>query len=666
LNPGPTLADAHTSDGSGYGVFTSHISGLTADTIYYIRSYATNSAGTAYGNERMFSTHITGIPCPGVDSISYEGKTYHTVKIGNQCWLKENLNVGVRIDQSQPQSNNSVIEKYCLGRLESNCDIYGGLYQWNEMMQYSTTPVVQGICPPGWHLPTHTEWTILSDYLGGTSVAGGKLKQFGTATWNSPNYGATDESGFMSLPGDKNLAGNFNDPGYNAFFWSSTESYEYNSFEWSLTFSNGGFHSNEFAYKNEALSARCLMDDTLQLALVTTAAVSNITQNSALGGGDVYHRGGSNVSEKGVCFSLNSLPTIADPHSSDGNGEGVFGSILTGLIPDTTYYVRAFAINNGGVAYGNEVSFMTSDTGLVASVITSAVIDVTLTSAISGGIVNSQGSSAVTARGVCWSQTMNPTILDSHTIDGSGEGTFTSYITGLGENLTYHIRAYASNAEGTAYGTDLTFQTYVGPCLDQPTVLYEGQTYNTVKIGDQCWLKENLNIGTRIDGSQNQTNNSSIEKYCYNNWESNCSIYGGLYQWNEMMQYSTVPGTQGICPAGWHIPTQEDWNSLINYLGDASVAGGKMKETGFTHWLPPNSGATNEVGFTALGGGDRGNYSGNPFEFINYFGTWWSSTQSYFGYPFGYKLESQWDFVYGSDMTSFQGNSVRCIRDGVQ
>ena len=138
------------------------------------------------------------------------------------------------------------------------------------------------------------------------------------------------------------------------------------------------------------------------------------------------------------------------------------------------------------------------------------------------------------------------------------------------------------------------------------SVTYGGQTYSSVEIDDQCWMAENLNIGTRIDGDTDQTNNSTIEKYCYDDDTDNCDTYGGLYQWDEMMQYVTTEGTQGICPAGWHLPTDAEWTTLTNFLGGESVAGGKMKEEGLDHWQTPNTGATNSSGFTGLPGGFRG------------------------------------------------------------
>jgi hypothetical protein len=100
------------------------------------------------------------------------------------------------------------------------------------------------------------------------------------------------------------------------------------------------------------------------------------------------------------------------------------------------------------------------------------------------------------------------------------------------------------------------------PCPGVPTVTYEGQTYNTIQIFSQCWLKENLNVGTMIQGDQNMTNNGILEKYCYNNEEDSCTIYRGLYHWDEMMQYITTPGTRGICPEGWHVPMDEEWQIL--------------------------------------------------------------------------------------------------------
>jgi uncharacterized protein (TIGR02145 family) len=195
----------------------------------------------------------------------------------------------------------------------------------------------------------------------------------------------------------------------------------------------------------------------------------------------------------------------------------------------------------------------------------------------------------------------------------------------LGNQLQYtaYVGGYVENIliDNPVSSENYTFTMYPSfTCGD--SVNYSSQYYHTLLIGTQCWFKENLNVGTMINGTHNQTNNSVIEKYCYNNLTSNCDIYGGLYQWGEMVQYLNgtsntttwnpppTGNVQGICPTGWHIPKDAEWTVLTTYLGGVSVAGGAMKETGYAHWSSPNTGATNSSGFTALGSGLR--WSNNP------------------------------------------------------
>ena len=194
--------------------------------------------------------------------------------------------------------------------------------------------------------------------------------------------------------------------------------------------------------------------------------------------------------------------------------------------------------------------------------------------------------------------------------------------------------------------------------------LRDGKVYTTVQIGTQCWMAQNLNIGNKIDGSGEQTNNSPtpiIEKYCNDNNESNCDIYGGLYQWDEMMQYSTTSGVQGICPTGWHVPTDAEWATLITFLGGESVAGGKMKETGTTHWNGYNTGATNSSGFTALPGGYRA--TSGLYYTTGWNCTLWSSTQNSTTDAWNRILNENSAYVYRDCHTKGFGFSVRCVRD---
>lgn len=197
-------------------------------------------------------------------------------------------------------------------------------------------------------------------------------------------------------------------------------------------------------------------------ATIITTSVSNITSTTATCGGNVTNDGGDSVTERGVCWSVASNPTYLQNVgiTHDGTGTGSFTSNITGLSPNTTYYVRAYAINSEGVSYGNVYSFTTTSApSSTPTVTTSAVSSITTTTASCGGNVTNAGSSSVTARGVCWSTSQNPTVSGSHTTNGSGTGTFTSNLTGLTAGTTYYVRAYATNASGTAYGSQVSFTT---------------------------------------------------------------------------------------------------------------------------------------------------------------------------------------------------------------
>lgn len=196
-----------------------------------------------------------------------------------------------------------------------------------------------------------------------------------------------------------------------------------------------------------------------ELPQLTTDVVSGITKESAVCGGTVTDEGRSHVRRRGICWSTSTAPTLVNDHAESGDGSGHFTAALSGLQSGQTYYVRAYAENSVGIAYGQEVSF-TTQSG-VPVVTTAAVSDITQHSVTCGGVVTNQGSAAVTARGVCYSTTsVQPTINDAHTSDGTGTGSFTSHITGLQSGTTYYIRAYATNAQGTGYGEVKTATTF--------------------------------------------------------------------------------------------------------------------------------------------------------------------------------------------------------------
>ncbi len=197
----------------------------------------------------------------------------------------------------------------------------------------------------------------------------------------------------------------------------------------------------------------------IELPTVTTADVTDITQNTAMSGGNVTDDGGATVTARGVCWSKDPNPTIDNSFISNGNGTGSFTIEISGLTSATTYYVRAYATNSEGTSYGEQKTFTTLQYIQLPTVTTTIVTNVTSTDAMSGGNVTNDGGASVTARGVCWSTSPDPTINDNKTLDGSGTGPFTSHLTNLTHSTTYYIRAYATNSEGTSYGEQKYFTT---------------------------------------------------------------------------------------------------------------------------------------------------------------------------------------------------------------
>jgi uncharacterized protein (TIGR02145 family) len=292
----------------------------------------------------------------------------------------------------------------------------------------------------------------------------------------------------------------------------------------------------------------------------------------------------------------------------------------------------------------------------MATVTTLRVTSVTSNSAESGGNVTADGGADVTARGVCWNTITNPTTSNFKTTDGKGTGSFTSSMTGLQPGKIYYLRAYATNSIGIAYGDEINFTLEIINDVD-------GNTYNFIRIGTQFWMAENLKTTRYKNGTtiplvtdNNAWGNLTTPGYCwYNNEESVYkATYGALYNW-----YTVSTGN--LCHAGWHVPTDAEWTTLTTYLGGESVAGGKLKETGTAHWASPNTGATNETGFTALPGGHR--YVTGPYTSFWQQGYWWSSSE--------YFSTSAWHraMYYGDgeaqriSNSERYGFSVRCLRD---
>jgi uncharacterized protein (TIGR02145 family) len=366
---------------------------------------------------------------------------------------------------------------------------------------------------------------------------------------------------------------------------------------------------------------------------------------------------------------------------------------MAGLTPNTTYYVRAYATNMEGIAYGDEISFTTdqiiadpSGPIIVASSIpnltTTAVTYITIASAASGGKIVTGGGGTITDWGLCWSTSPNPTISNSKTTvltrpDPEDDYFFNNYISGLQASTKYYVRSYATNSAGTGYGNELCFTTLaISSIVFNPDLTYEsvsdkdGNSYKTIQIGTQVWMAENLkttkyNDGTSIPEVTDYTDWKNLTTGGYS-WYNNDALsfkstYGALYNWY------AVTDNRNICPTGWHVPTSGEWITLASYLGGENVAGGKAKETGTTHWLSPNRGATNETGFTGLPAGLRLNSSDIQFINIGYSGNWWSTSsvdpKGLGADLFSVDWSSNWGLSNEPQIYKVSGLSVRCLKN---
>jgi uncharacterized protein (TIGR02145 family) len=294
---------------------------------------------------------------------------------------------------------------------------------------------------------------------------------------------------------------------------------------------------------------------------------------------------------------------------------------------------------------------------------TTAATNIAETSASSGGNISNDGGGSITARGVCWSTSTNPTTaLSTKTSDGTGSGSFPSAISSLTATTTYYVRAYATNSAGTAYGNQVSFTT---SSTSSTVTDIDGNVYNTVTIGTQVWMKENLKVTKFRDGTAIPTTSPAnldisgestpIYQWAYEGNESNVANYGRLYT------FYVATDSRNICPTGWHVPTDVEWTALTNFLGNTGVAGGKLKESGTTHWSSPNEGADNSSGFTALPGGNR-NYAMN-FALFSFRAFFWCTTEFDATNAYHRYLEYNTTFVVRNNTSKASGFSIRCLKD---
>ncbi|MDD4971752.1 MAG: FISUMP domain-containing protein [Paludibacter sp.] len=422
-----------------------------------------------------FCTIVTDVPA-ATKTMNFEfieckdasGNYYSVVKIGSQTWMAENLKTTKyrNGDEIINFTNNSdwgmyAISSWCnYNNDATNSNKLGKLYNWYAVFDS------RNITPLGWHVASDADWTMLTTFLGGEIISGGKLKETDLMHWGTPNSSATNESGYTALPcGSRLTSGQFDNLGINGNWWSLTDNGV--NYAWYRYLTKGSAAVvRDYYNKNAGFSVRCVKDAT--------------------------------------------IPTV----------------------------------------------------------ITTVPASITYTTAIGGGEITSDGGAPITACGVCWSTSSNPTILNSKSNTVPGLNTFKSSITGLNINATYYVRAFATNISGTAYGDQITFNSL--PYDSIKVTDADGNLYHSITIGSQKWMVENLKttkyrngeiIGTTSSLNMDLTYAVSPKyQWAYYGQESNVATYGRLYTWY------AVADSRNIAPVGWHVASDAEWSVLQNYM----------------------------------------------------------------------------------------------------
>ena len=603
-NHNPTLNDSHANSGTGTGSFTVSMTGLSPHTTYYVRAYATNSAGTSYGTEVSFITaqniftptvtttdvtNITQTTATGGGNVTNDGGAPVTER--GVCW---STNHNPTVNNSHA-NNGTGTGSYTVSMtgLTPNTTYYVRAYAVNSVgTSYGTE--VSFVTTQTLTVPTVTTSSVYN-ITQNSATGGGNVTSDGGAT-------VTERGICWSTSHNPTTSGNHANSGTGV-----------GSFSIQMTglSPNTTYYVRAYAINSEGTSYGDEVDfitaQNVSLPAVTTSSVSEITQNSATGGGNVTSDGGATVTERGVCWSTSPNPNTSGNHASNGTGTGSFTVSMTGLTANTTYYVRAYAINSVGTSYGDQVSFITAQNATSPTVTTSSVSNVTQNSATGGGNVTSDGGATVTERGVCWSTSPNPTTSGSHASNGSGTGSFTVSMTGLSANTTYYVRAYAINSVGTSYGDEVSFITLSGGGGSAPTGAING-IYSVSASQQVYFSKGNLQFQASTSTwrfAENQydivglSNNNISQTYsgwidlfgwgtsgynhgatAYQPWstsivESHYNAYGNI-NYNLFDQTGQADwGYNSISNGGgqtnqWRVLTKEEWNYVFNLRSTSS------------------------------------------------------------------------------------------------
>jgi uncharacterized protein (TIGR02145 family) len=574
----------------------------------------------------------------GIQSSEY-------VTIGSQVWMTKNLNVDrYRNGDVIPQVTDSAqwanikTGAWCyIYNNPSNGQKFGRLYNWYAVND------PRGLAPEGWHVATDTEWSILSNYLGGASLAGGKLKESGTTHWQSPNSGATNQSGFFALPGGYRYENkSFDGFTTNGYWWTASESNSTIAKAWFLTSFDSTLHNTVY-FKRSGLSVRCVIG-----FYSNTPSIDLIDPDIAEIGDIITITGNSFGSPRGTSFV-----TFADINPRDVDYQSWSDNEIKVKVPPGAATGKVTVTVNGTVSnvYDFTVTNFSSPPRIISITPNKATIGDTITfmgqnfgayqelSFVSFNFLRPNQSDYIS-----WSDneikvkvppgTSTGKVFVSVNLLPSNEVEFT---------LIYNIE------RGTV--TDI-----------------DGNVYKTIKINGQWWMIENLRVTHFRNGNPIPLvtediywKNQSSASWCYyKNKAANGPIYGKLYNWY------AVSDARGIAPEGWHVATDAESTKLANYLGGESMAGGKLKSTGTVEtgkglWYDPNIGATDDIGFSALPGGTR---TGNgAFVGLGYDGYWWRPASGSQSGAWCRSINNKSVEVFRIYDDKVAGYSVRCIKD---
>ena len=449
--PDPTVDDECTNDGSGIGEFTSTLNNLLENTTYYVRTYATNSTKTTYG-EQIIITTLDGLAVVKTDSVSAITATGFTAygTVVSDCDIPVTARGFCYSTQQYPTiDDKSIAVSKGLGTFRGT--ITG--------LDYATTYYVRAYA-------TNETATVYGDQIEVTTLSGlptvttdsvtniGSVKATcGGEVTDDGSLSVTDRGVCYGTEPQPTIEDAHTTDGKGiGKFTSSLKNLQDKTTYYVRAYATtdaGTAYGEQRSFKTEN-----------GIPVVVLSEVGEPTANSVTCKANVTGDGGVKVTERGFCYSVSQYPTQTDAHIAVGNGTGEFSGSLTGLTINTTYYIRAYAVNSLGVGYSEQKSFSTKD-GLAT--VTTTEPSSTATSITAGGEVTDNGGYAVTERGVCYSATnVAPTILDEKVLGGKGGGAFNVSITGLAANTTYRTRAYATNENGTAYGNIVSITTKDG------------------------------------------------------------------------------------------------------------------------------------------------------------------------------------------------------------